>query len=203
MRRRSERVCTALAGSRLLAGARAIMVYAPLRREADVAPLALWALARGVTVCVPRMDWATRSMEPVPIASWSADLTLSRLGLREPRAGLDALPVAGLDAVLVPGLAFDPTGARLGRGAGFYDRFLPRLPVRAITIGVALHGQLAARVPTGPLDRPVGWLATELGIAPAGPVSGIGPGASPAIGGGPPRAVLGSRKLAPRGPGGR
>lgn len=179
------------------------MVYAPLRREADVTPLALWALARGATVCVPRMDWAARSMEPVPVASWSADLTLSRLGLREPRAGLGALPLAELDAVLVPGLAFDPTGARLGRGAGFYDRFLPRLPARAVTIGVALHGQLVDRVPTGPLDRPVEWLATELGIASASLGNPGGSGASPADGAGPPPPGRETRKLAPRGPGGR
>lgn len=170
--RRSSRVCAALTGSSRLRDARCIMLYAPLKREADVSAVALWALARGVVVCVPQMNWAERTMEPAAIASWTDDLALTRLGLREPRPGVPRVPIDRLDAVLVPGLAFDRAGRRLGRGAGFYDRFLPRLSPRTAVVGTALAGQVVETVPTEATDCRVGWLATELGLLRAGPALG-------------------------------
>ena len=69
-------------------------------------------------------------------------------------------PPENFDLVLVPGLAFDPTGRRLGRGAGFYDRFLEKIRHDAWTIGIAHELQILERVPVEPLDRAVDAVVT-------------------------------------------
>jgi 5-formyltetrahydrofolate cyclo-ligase len=168
----SARTCDHL--SRLLAERvpprLAVMLFAPMLSagEVDIAPLALDLLRLGRPVCIPRPDWPTRSMHPVEIHDWSndvvPDLVNARLGLRAPRQDLPELPLASLGAVVVPGLAFDPsTGTRLGRGGGFYDRFLPRLLPHTLTIGLAFNLQLLSPIPTDPHDARVHCLITESG----------------------------------------
>lgn len=162
------------------ADARTVMIYAPVKGEADVRPIAAaWALiasterscvadalksSRPHRVCLPRTDWARASIAPVKVTDWDSDLVEARFGLREPRPDLPVVSLEDLDAVLVPGLAFDRTGRRLGRGAGFYDRFLTRLPARVLTVGVALEAQMLDSVPTDSHDVGVHWLATSLGV---------------------------------------
>ena len=68
-----------------------------------------------------------------------------------------------IDVVLVPGLAFDHVGNRLGRGRGYYDRFLRRLPADVLTIGLAFAGMIRAQVPHGEEDHPVKIVVTENG----------------------------------------
>ncbi len=67
---------------------------------------------------------------------------------------------AGLELILVPGLAFDTHGNRLGQGGGFYDRFLPHTGSGTITIGIAFDEQIIDAVPTGPHDRRVNYILT-------------------------------------------
>ncbi len=88
-----------------------------------------------------------------------------RLGFEQPV--LDA-PVVGDDAiavVLVPGLAFDRRGGRLGRGKGYYDRFLARLPGPPVLIGVT-GGYIVAELPTESYDVTMTHLAGTFGVAP-------------------------------------
>ena len=66
-----------------------------------------------------------------------------------------------LDIVIVPGLAFDPQGYRIGYGGGFYDRTLPKWCPPAIAIGVAFDLQLASEVPREPWDIPVDLIVTD------------------------------------------
>ncbi|CAN5831725.1 hypothetical protein BH11PLA1_BH11PLA1_01600 [soil metagenome] len=162
-----------------LASARAgtVMLFAPLADEPDLAPLVQgWvsaasgfepghtgpsaadspaALRSPPRVCIPRLNWETRLMHPVLIRDWSRDLVLERLNLRVPRPDLPEIPIEELDAVVVPGLAFTRDGRRLGRGAGFYDRFLALLPARVLTIGICFEVQFIADVPVDEHDRRV------------------------------------------------
>ena len=69
-----------------------------------------------------------------------------------------------IDVVLVPGLAFDPLGNRLGRGRGYYDRFLRRLPAGALTIGLALDTMIRNQIPYGENDYPVKMVVTEIRV---------------------------------------
>ena len=82
--------------------------------------------------------------------------------MREP-VGDGVADAGALDLVLGPGLAFDPEGRRLGRGGGFYDRFLPRA-ASAVRIGVCWSGQVVDRVPSGEGDERVHMLVTEDGL---------------------------------------
>ena len=85
-------------------------------------------------------------------------------GVREPAAETTIIPPADIDLVLVPGIAFDGRGARLGFGKGYYDRFLCRLPASAQVCGLAFALQIVGRVPDLPHDVRMQWLATERGV---------------------------------------
>lgn len=131
-----------------------VMLYAPMPGEVDVLPFAVEMWRDGGVVCVPKLEQAVCGMTPVRITSFEHDLVPVALegihggqGLREPRAGLSVVDSHTLDAVLVPGLAFDTRGGRLGRGAGYYDRFLSRLNPRTRIIGVCHDWQVVERVP--------------------------------------------------------
>jgi 5-formyltetrahydrofolate cyclo-ligase len=97
-------------------------------------------------------------MVPVAVTSLDEGIAPGRHGLREPVGGTVIDP-KDLGVVIVPGLAFDERGNRLGRGGGFYDRFLATTP--AFRIGVCFEVQLASSVPAGPLDVPMDAVVTE------------------------------------------
>jgi 5-formyltetrahydrofolate cyclo-ligase len=90
-------------------------------------------------------------------------------GLFEPDGetlGVGAIATA--DVVLVPGLAVSPTGMRLGRGGGSYDRALGRVPVGTFTCALLFDDEVGIAVPAEPHDRPVRAVATPTGVTPLG-----------------------------------
>lgn len=100
--------------------------------------------------------------------SWAANLEKGDRGVLEPREGYGEVlvPDGGAQiAVLVPGLAFDRSGRRLGRGGGFYDRFLARPDMaEAVRIGVCWSMQVVPEVPTDSYDMVMDWVCHERGI---------------------------------------
>ena len=82
----------------------------------------------------------------------------------EPAADRTIISPDEIDCVLVPGIAFDERGARLGFGKGFYDRFLYRLPAATHVCGLAFSSQIIERVPDMPHDVRMHWLVTERGV---------------------------------------
>jgi 5-formyltetrahydrofolate cyclo-ligase len=74
------------------------------------------------------------------------------------------IPLHEVDVFLVPGLAFDLAGRRLGNGAGHYDRLLSSARSDAVTIGIAPTARMVNEVPVDGHDRRVTWLATEDGV---------------------------------------
>jgi 5-formyltetrahydrofolate cyclo-ligase len=163
--RRSADLCARLAEAPEIAGARAVLLTLALPGEADLAPLAERLLARGVTLCLPRIDWDARAMTPVRVASITEGLVAGRHGVREPSEG-EPVDLDTLDAVLVPGLAFDAAGRRLGRGGGFFDRLLGELRSsgRAWLCGGAFDCQVVERVPVELHDVRMDAIATESGV---------------------------------------
>ncbi len=143
-------------------GAGMVMAYLALPAEADPAgAMAVWR-ARGATVCVPRADWASRSMEPVVLGG---ELVSGPKGIREPGPLQPTVELSRLELVVVPGLGFTRRGDRLGRGAGFYDRFLARLGPETTTVGLAVSAQIVDDLPTESTDRRVDMVVTEDGLA--------------------------------------
>jgi 5-formyltetrahydrofolate cyclo-ligase len=89
---------------------------------------------------------------------------MHRLGMKQPSEEGPVIPIHEIDVVLVPGLAFDRSGARLGRGGGYYDRILAQRRADALAVGVTVLERVLDSVPTDAHDQRVGWLATEDGV---------------------------------------
>jgi 5-formyltetrahydrofolate cyclo-ligase len=164
----SHGVCATISAQTWWTNARTAMLFAPMPGEIDLGPLAIAALAAGARVCVPRIDWASRSMTPVALHAWPGDLITGRHGVPEPREGLGSVAPSDLDVILAPGLGFDLSGGRLGRGAGFYDRFLRNPGLRAVVAGVCPEAAIRDVIPAGATDVPVRFLVTERRVISCG-----------------------------------
>lgn len=146
----SVQACALLERQPRWRAARSILFFAPLPGELDVWPLLVDSLAAGKSVALPRYDPATRRYGACRIEDVAADLETGRFGIREPNLRCAANLLKSLDLILVPGIAFDLHGRRLGRGKGFYDSMLTA--VRGTTCGVAFDEQLVSEVPVEPHD---------------------------------------------------
>lgn len=164
----------------------AILSYLALPREVDTEPVNTEALGSGRLLALPRIEGEALSFRTVGSLDGPWEQSGYRIrepGKDRPRLALDALLASGTAILLlVPGLAFDREGGRLGRGKGFYDRFLasadwsraadarvaeaPSAPATLISIGLCFSDQLVPAVPTGALDRRVDLLVTEEGMMP-------------------------------------
>lgn len=156
----SRRACHRLFEQPEYIRAEVVMVYLSLPTETDTLQLALRCWQDRKRVLAPKVSWEQRRMIPVEIRSLTEDLVPSRFGMSEPVRGVP-FPVALVDLIIVPGLGFDEFGNRLGRGSGFYDRFLSNPEIRGTACGLAFEAQLAPRIPVGPHDRPVDMLVTD------------------------------------------
>lgn len=163
----SCRICEVLAGSLPWRRARVVLLYAPLPGEPDVRPLWRRALEEGRQLALPRYDPVRDAYVPALVTRPEEDLCHGRYGVKEPRPELPALGWDEPDLIVVPGLAFDPWGARLGRGGGHYDRML-RL-THGFRCGVAFRCQWTGRLPALPHDVRMhavvtagGWFEVEL-----------------------------------------
>lgn len=142
-----------------------VMAYLALPDEADPAgAIAMWR-ARGVRVAVPRVDWESKAMSAALLPDERGQLVETRHGLREPGPDAEELAIDRIGLMIVPGLAFTASGARLGRGGGFYDRFLPRLSGSTTTVGLVLSCQIVDQIPVEPHDRGVEAVITDDGPA--------------------------------------
>ena len=157
---RSVRACHRLFEQPEYIKAEVIMVFLPLPGEVDTIPLVLRAWQDRKRVLAPKVSWNQRRMLPIEIRSLTDDLTTSNMGIREPATGIP-FPSSLIDMVIVPGLAFDEYGNRLGRGRGFYDRFLAHPEFRGVACGMSLEVQITPSVPVGPLDRHVQMIITD------------------------------------------
>ena len=147
----SEKICRAIAQDGAWQSARLVAAFLPLPGEPRIAPL--WELPGAPAICIPRVRGQVFDLVPLPDAG-----SLARADWRLDSAEFDALPAidsAGVDLILVPGLAFTADGLRLGRGGGYYDRLLVKLPPHTRTIGVCFATQLVAALPTEEHDRRV------------------------------------------------
>lgn len=136
--------------------------YLPMPAEVDVESLNASSRRRAL---VPRIeDGGELSLHHLD----SAELARHAFGFLEPSPGSEPVDLEDVDVMLVPGLAFDRSGNRLGKGGGMYDRLLSRLPIGVARVGVAADDVIVERLPTDAHDQPVQWIATESGIRRTG-----------------------------------
>lgn len=122
-----------------------VLFFAPLPEELDVWPLLTEAFSAGKRVALPRFVAENRTYEACQIQDPESDLQVGHFGIREPASRCARLASVRLDLILVPGVAFDLQGCRVGRGKGYYDRLLRTLC--GITCGVAFDEQVVEEIP--------------------------------------------------------
>lgn len=137
-----------------------LMVYLSFGSEVLTDDLIRWCWGEGKRICVPFCRPASREMTACRIDGFD-ELETGRYGIRAPKEGF-LRPVEGgqIDVILVPALAFDRRGYRVGYGGGYYDRFLPTAP-QAAKIGVVFSSQIIDEIPVDLHDLPVDVIVTE------------------------------------------
>ncbi len=140
---------------------RNVLLTLPFGSEWDTQALLVAALAHAKTVALPRVNLATRMLDLYAITRLEHDVMPGYRGIPEPCAHCAPLDVATIDWVLVPGVAFDSDGHRIGYGGGYYDRLLPLLRVDAHRVAGAFELQLVERVPAASHDVTVEAIVTE------------------------------------------
>lgn len=148
-----------------LRAATAVAAYYPADGEPDLRPLLMALLADGKTCYFPKAapdgTYRLAPLSPASLAPFEARFCRGRFGIPEPRARFASPPADSL-IWLIPGVAFDRQGHRLGRGGGFYDRLLRDAP--GLRIAPAYQTQIATAVPAEPHDEPVHRIVTESGL---------------------------------------
>jgi 5-formyltetrahydrofolate cyclo-ligase len=146
----SAQLCARLKASEIWRAAKSVLFFAPLPDEPDLWPLLEFALHEKKLAALPSYDAETNSYIARRIAEPLADLVAGKFGIREPAGHCAAVALNQLDLLLVPGVAFDSGGQRLGRGKGYYDRLLAL--TNGATCGVAYDEQIVPLVPAAPHD---------------------------------------------------
>lgn len=152
-----------LTASPEFAAARVVMLYLSAPQELDTAPLALKCWQSGKTVVVPKVSWDQRRMLPVEITSLQTNITTTGPGVREPISG-QPIPINLIDLVIVPGMGFSNDGHRIGRGMGFYDRFLAGPDFIGVSCGMGFEDQIVPKLPVLDHDMALSMLCTDTGI---------------------------------------
>lgn len=160
---KSQAACGFLLRSPEFQAARVIMLYLSTDREVDTASIALRCWQEGKSVVVPKVSWDQRRMLPVEIASLQTGMTTTGPGVREPITG-KPIPTEFIDIVIVPGIGFTNAGYRIGRGMGFYDRFLAQPEFIGLSCGLAFDEQVVETLPVLDHDMPLSMLVTDRGI---------------------------------------
>ncbi|TLM78091.1 MAG: 5-formyltetrahydrofolate cyclo-ligase [Actinobacteria bacterium] len=153
----SEAACANLVALPELADARLVLGYAAVGTELDPAAALDHLHALGVRIAYPRVEGTTALS--LHVCAREA-LQAGAYGIPEPPVGAPAVAPHELDAAVVPGVAFDSACARLGHGAGYYDRLLPELRADAPLIGLAFDEQVVGRLPDETHDVPMDVVVT-------------------------------------------
>ena len=180
-RQKSQLICRHLQVLAEYKRTRTVMAYVALEMEPDPWPLVREAWAEGKQVALPRVDPPFEEpriphvhdrrllpflleQQPVDDPQDHSGLRMDVFGIGEPKCGTTQIPVRKLGLILVPCLAYDRRGRRMGKGGGFYDRFLARKDLTAVSCGLAFSEQVFTQLPNCPHDQPVDILVTETGV---------------------------------------
>ena len=160
-RRRSEAIRRKVFRLSAFRRAKRVCCYVALPYEVQTWRMIEEMLKRGKRVVVPVTQPRAKRLRLSEVRDPANELVRGAFGVWEPKPGaLRPVRRRDLDLVLVPGLAFDHRGHRLGHGHGYFDRFLARLPKTTPTVGLAFRFQLLDRLPTAAHDHAVQTILT-------------------------------------------
>jgi 5-formyltetrahydrofolate cyclo-ligase len=149
----STALCWRLAAWPVLGKVEIVLTYLAFRNEPDLGLL---------FELLPRLQWVLPRIEGKRLTLHPYDptrLARHRFGMLEPAPDLPVIDPTTLDLVLVPGVAFDRRGGRLGFGGGYYDRLLPTTP--ALRVGITYDECLADTLPCDEHDQRMNWVITQ------------------------------------------
>jgi len=159
--KKSSRIRTRLLSLDEFIQARTCLLYASFRNEVVTDPLIPLMLEQGHRVAFPISDRNSRQLLLYEITNGVDDLVISTYGIREPKRDEHALiDPAEIDLFIVPGVAFDTSGTRLGFGGGYYDRLLSKVPGKSI-VALAFEIQITSQLPCEPFDIKMKKIITE------------------------------------------
>lgn len=157
------RILALLAADPIISRAACLAAYVAIGSEINLLPLLQQAGKSGQKICFPRFNANRQEYEMALAAPDLASLSVGKLGIPEPATSAARINSCAAELVwLVPGIAFDRFGSRLGRGGGWYDRLLK--DAQGVKIGVAFSWQLHTYLPRAPHDIPMNYICTEKGL---------------------------------------
>lgn len=162
IQKKSSDIFNTLSNMEFYNNANNVMLYVSFGSEVLTKPIIDDLLQQGKRVFVPVTAPKTKELIVSELKSFEDDLKVGHFGVMEPKK--DALrPVDPtiIDLIIVPGVAFDKEGYRIGYGGGYYDRFIPRLADKTPKVSLAFEMQLIDKVPKDKYDIPVEYMITE------------------------------------------
>lgn len=160
--RRSGSIRSSLGGLDYFRKASCVLIYLSTAAEVDTLAVIREGLASGKRIIVPRIQDAEGALDLREIRDLDADVENGKWGLLEPKVATTRRADSHeIDCVVVPGLAFDSEGNRLGRGGGYFDRLLAGMRPEIPRIGLAFSFQMVDALPIEPHDRPVHVVLTS------------------------------------------
>jgi 5-formyltetrahydrofolate cyclo-ligase len=142
--------------------ARIVLFYMSYSSEVDTEPVVRKALELEKIVALPLVDSKKKEIVPFRIENFDRDLRPGYRGIREPiPQRCKQIPVQYINLAIIPGVAFDERGGRIGQGMGIYDRFIPRLDITTRKVALAFECQIGPQIPMEPHDRYTDIIITE------------------------------------------
>jgi 5-formyltetrahydrofolate cyclo-ligase len=136
-----------------------VLCYSPLQSEPNIWPAIKYWLKSDIRVCLPKVEG--NSIESYAIKE-TENLIRSSMGILEPDPSIHAkVNTMEIDFIIIPGIGFSRDGKRLGRGGGYYDRYLETTLEQTLKIGVAFSLQIIAEIPMQTHDIAVDLLITD------------------------------------------
>lgn len=144
--------------------AKSIFTFVSFRSEVDTQQIIRWAIGNGKEVSIPKVDLNTHEIVPYLITDIDKDTDKGHFNILEPDTEkTKRIDISQIEIFLVPGLAFDATGHRVGYGGQYFDKFLKHIPKdsKQIKIGLAYDFQIIEKVPNEEWDIPVDVIVTD------------------------------------------
>ena len=157
---KSEKACQNLISTSQFQDASMVMIYLSLPHEADTSHAIFYAWNQNKVIVVPKVSWQRKEMIPVRINNLNGGLSPGVSGLRNPTDG-KLVQFEDIDLIVAPGLGFDKAGNRLGRGGGYYDRFLANDELDAQVCGFGFAEQIVDTLPVTETDVPMDFMVTD------------------------------------------
>jgi len=158
----SEQVCINLAETVEYIDSQNIMLYVATRSEVQTEEMIKISVKVGKNIFVPIILTECINLAPSTIYDFDNELEKGKKGILEPKKEYYRLfPPEDIDLIIVPGVAFDLNGNRIGRGFGYYDNFLRKVRFSAKIIALAFEIQIVKKIPNDKNDIPVHKIITE------------------------------------------